>query len=96
MSFHLLTIEQLMQLDIPTLKYALRLFQKELDGTLAFLADNPEARRDEYTIQDLGSLLTLRKVFAARLEELLAEHPDNQLSQLAVGLPEVLDYSVAL
>ena len=95
MSFHLITIEQLMQLDIPTLKYALRLFQKELNGTLAFLAENPEARQDEFTIDDLGLLLTLRKVFTLRLAELLAEHPEAVISEVAVALPEVMDYSLA-
>jgi hypothetical protein len=73
MSFHLITIDQLMQLDQPTLGYALRLFQKELDGTLAFLADTPEARADENTLADLGHVLTLRKVFKLRLDELEAE-----------------------
>ncbi len=73
MSFHLITIDQLMQLDKPTLEYALRLFQKELDGTLAFLGETPEARADEPTILDLGHLLTLRKVFRLRLAELADE-----------------------
>jgi len=73
MSFHLITITQLMQLDRATLEYALRLFQKELEGTMAFLAETPEAVKDEPTIQDLGQLLTLRKVFKLRLEELAEE-----------------------
>ncbi|MGI4762516.1 MAG: hypothetical protein ACRYF0_17525 [Janthinobacterium lividum] len=73
MSFHLITITQLMQLDRPTLEYALRMFQKELEGTMAFLSETPAAVKDEATINDLGHLLTLRKVFKLRLEEMAEE-----------------------
>lgn len=94
MSFHLISIDQLMKLDKQTLKYALRLFQKELDGTLAFLAETPEARRDEHTIDDLAHLLTLRKVFLIRLAELEAEQPEAEAEAVMVGFG-VPDYQLA-
>jgi len=77
MLYHTLTIDQLMQLDKKTLKYALMLFQKELDGTLDLLAETPASRQDEVLLSDLTNLLTLRKVFALRLEELKAEQPEQ-------------------
>jgi hypothetical protein len=40
---------------------------------MAFLYETPEAVRDESTIINLGHLLTLRKVFKLRLEELAEE-----------------------
>ena len=75
MSVHTFTLDQLMQLDKPTLEYALRVFQKELDGTLDLLAETPQARADEVLLQDLSSLLTLRKVVALRLAEFADEQP---------------------
>jgi hypothetical protein len=86
MSFHLITIDQLMQLDQPTLEYALRLFQKELDGTLAFLTETPEASKDEALIDDLAHLLTLRKVFKLRLEELAAEAAKQKEVEMSAQL----------
>jgi hypothetical protein len=71
MSVHTFTIDDLMQLDKPTLQYALRVFNEELAGTLALLAATPEARLDEVLLSDLSNLLTLRKVFNLRLEELV-------------------------
>jgi hypothetical protein len=73
MSFHLITIDTLMQLDIPTLTYALGLFKKELDGTIAFLHESEEAKADQQLLDDLQHLITLRKVFKNRLDELEAE-----------------------
>lgn len=73
MSFHLISIDTLMQLDIPTLTYALGLFQKELDGTIDYMHKSLEARTDQKLLDDLQHLLTLRKVFQIRLEELKAE-----------------------
>ena len=73
MSFHLISIDTLMQLDIPTLTYALGLFQKELDGTIDYMHKSLEARTDQKLLDDLQHLLTLRKVFQIRLEELQAE-----------------------
>jgi hypothetical protein len=73
MSYRLISIDQLMQLDIPTLTYALFLFQRELDETIKCLTDNPESRTDEKLLDDLHHLLTLRKVFMGRSEELKAE-----------------------
>jgi hypothetical protein len=85
MSFHLITIDQLMQLPVPTLEFALRLFQTELDGTIAFLAENEEARRDSPTLNDLDHLLTLRKVFKHRLAELQAEAKEEVSPALAAA-----------
>jgi hypothetical protein len=73
MSYHLITIDQLMQLDVPTLTYALFIFQRELDGTIKCLNETPESRTDEKLLDDLSHLLTLRKVFRLRVEELKAE-----------------------
>jgi hypothetical protein len=73
MSYHLISIDQLMQLDVPTLTYALFIFQRELDGTIKCLNETPESRTDEKLLDDLSHLLTLRKVFRLRVEELKAE-----------------------
>jgi hypothetical protein len=73
MSYHLIPIDQLMQLDVPTLTYALFLFEKEIDGTITCLKETPEARTDEKLLDDLSHLLTLRKVFRLRVEELKTE-----------------------
>lgn len=73
MSYHLITIDQLMQLDVPTLTYALFIFERELDETIKCLKETPEARTDEKLLDDLSSLLTLRKVFQLRVEELKAD-----------------------
>jgi hypothetical protein len=69
MSYHLIPIDQLMQLDVPTLTYALFIFQRELDGTLKCLTETPESRTDEKLLDDLSHLLTLRKVFQGRVDE---------------------------
>lgn len=84
MSFHLITIDQLMQFDQPTLEYDLRLFQKGLDGTIAFMSTEDGARKDENTLDDLSHLLTLRKVFTVRLAELQADAA-KQKSELAIA-----------
>ena len=73
MSLHSFTIDQLMQLTLPTLEYALRVFQKELDGYLDLLKEKPEAADDDVLLSDFSNLLTLRKVFKHRLEELVEE-----------------------
>ena len=83
MSYHLITIDQLMQLDIPTLTYALGLFQKELDGTVDFMHKTLEARVDQKVLDDLQHLLTLRKVFQIRLDELQAEATAAKAAQEA-------------
>jgi hypothetical protein len=80
MSFHLITIDTLMQLDIPTLTYALGLFNKELDGTIAFLNESREAKDDQVLLDDLQNLITLRKVFKNRLVELEAEAQEENQS----------------
>ncbi len=87
MSLHTLTIDQLMQLDQKTLTYALRIFQHELDGTLALLAETPESRTDAQVLDDLSNLLTLRKVFTLRLAE-LAELAGESASQPALAFAQ--------
>ena len=72
MSVYTVTIDHLMQLGKAELEYALRIFQKELDGALDLLAD-PEVRKDEVMLRDLEYALTLRKVVILRLEELAQE-----------------------
>lgn len=73
MSIRFLTIDHLMQLGGPVLEYALRTFQKELDGTLALLRETPEAATDEVLLTDLTHVLTWRKVLRIRLDELAQE-----------------------
>lgn len=84
MSLRTITIDHLMQLPADTLEYALRTFQKELDGTLALLREMPEAATDEATLADLTHVLTLRKVIRLRLEELAQE---AQLATLTHSQP---------
>ena len=84
MSLRTITIDHLMQLPADTLEYALRTFQKELDGTLALLRETPEAATDEATLADLTHVLTLRKVIRLRLEELAQE---AQLAALTHSQP---------
>lgn len=72
MSVYTFTIDQLMQLDKDALAYALRTFDKELAGMLDLLADTPAARQDQVVLNDLSSVLTLRKALSARLAELEA------------------------
>lgn len=73
MSYSLIPIDRFMHLDIPTLTYALFLFQKEIDETIACLIENPEARADEKLQDNLLHAMTLRKVFQGRIDELKAE-----------------------
>jgi hypothetical protein len=73
MSPHSITLDDFLQLDHRALARALRLFQQELDGTLHLLATDEAARRDEQVLDDLTALLSLRKVFRARLAELEEE-----------------------
>ena len=87
MSFHHITIDEFMQLDRRALAFALRLFKKELDGTIAFLHESEEARVDEQLLDDLQHLLTLRKVFQVRLDEVLAEEAAQQPAGGAHSLP---------
>jgi len=83
MSYHLISIDTLMQLDVPTLTYALFLFQRELDGTIKCLTETPESRTDEKLLDDLQRLLTLRKVFQGRVEELKAEAEEAEKEEAA-------------
>jgi hypothetical protein len=91
MSYHLISIDQLMQLDVPTLTYALFLFQRELDGTIKCLNETPESRTDEKLLDDLAHLLTLRKVFQGRVEELKSEAAKKEeTAKEGVGLVAAL------
>ena len=81
MSLRTITIDHLMQLPADTLEYALRTFQKELDGTLALLREMPEAATDEVVLTDLTHVLTLRKVIRLRLDELAQEAQSTALAQ---------------
>lgn len=82
MLYRTLTLNQLMQLGPAQLKTALRLFDQELQGTITFLTEQPAARTDEPTLEELSNLLTLRKVFQTRLLEL-----DTEGDELAAPLP---------
>lgn len=81
MSLHTFTIDSLMQLNQNQLQYALRVFDEELAGTLALLASNPDTHRDEVVLDDLSNLLTLRKVFRQRIEELATEQGSEATEQ---------------
>lgn len=72
MSVHAITIDDFSQLDRAALAYALRLFEQELATTLDQLKQ-PAARTNEQLLDELSHLLTLRKVFRVRLDELQAE-----------------------
>jgi hypothetical protein len=70
MSLHLITIDELMQLDMKTLEFALRVFRQELDAQLRRLQGDEPSWTNEQTLEELSSILTLRKVFLERLLEL--------------------------
>ena len=67
---HRLTLDTLMDLTPPQLLDCLREMQQELDGTIAFLHENEAARQDDAVLDELSSLLTLRKTLRGRAEEL--------------------------
>jgi hypothetical protein len=77
MSYKTYRIDDLMQLDRKTLTTALRIFQQELDGTINLLTQEPASVKDEVVLDDLEHLLTLRRVFKLRLDELEAEDQDE-------------------
>lgn len=65
-------IDEFQQLDRQAIACALRLIELEVTGTLALVATDEAARLDQVLLDELTSVLTLRKVFRARLAELLA------------------------
>jgi hypothetical protein len=78
-------IDEFQHLDRAAIACALRLIELEVAGTLALLATDEAARLDQVLLDELTSVLTLRKVFRARLAELLAgEEP--ALAGMGVGL----------
>lgn len=66
-------IDEFQQLDRQAVACALRLIELEVSGTLALLATDEAARLDQVLLDELTSVLTLRKIFRARLAELLLE-----------------------
>jgi len=77
-------IDEFQQLDRPAIACALRLIELEVAGTLALLATEEAARLDQVLLDELTSVLTLRKVFRARLAELLTEE-EPALAGAGVG-----------
>ena len=87
MLYRTLTIDQLMQLNRRQLELALRIFQQELDGTIALLSQEEAAKQDEATLDDLSNLLTLRKVFRLRLQEMTVEQNHQSYHPRQAGSP---------
>jgi hypothetical protein len=73
MSHRLVTLDTFMTLEIKDVATALRLLQQEIAGTFELIRTNPEAAQDQVVLDELTSLLTLRKVFKGRLAELEEE-----------------------
>jgi hypothetical protein len=73
MSHRFVTLDTFMTLDLKAIAIALRLLQQEIAGTFELLRTNPEAEQDQVVLDELTSLLTLRKVFKGRLAELEEE-----------------------
>jgi hypothetical protein len=73
MSPHSITLDDFLQLDRRAIARALHLFQQELEGTLHLLATDEAAQKDEQVLEELATVLSLRKVFRARLAELVEE-----------------------
>jgi hypothetical protein len=83
MSPHSITLDDFLNLDRKAIAIALRLFQQELDGTLNLIATDEEARKDEKVLDELTTVLTLRKVFRDRLAEL--EEEENYVPALSAS-----------
>ncbi|MGI4866139.1 MAG: hypothetical protein ACRYFZ_19600 [Janthinobacterium lividum] len=78
-------IDEFQQLDRQAIACALRLIELEVAGTLDLLATDEAARLDQVLLDELTSVLTLRKVFRARLAELLIEEDATAVGRLGVG-----------
>jgi hypothetical protein len=85
-----ITIDDFQQLDCKDLLCALRLIELEVAGTLQLLATDELARQDPALLDELTSVLTLRKVFRLRLVELQGEEAVNALPKLGVGSAPML------
>jgi hypothetical protein len=77
-------IDEFQQLGRAAIACALRLIELEVAGTLNLLATDIAARLDQVLLDELTSVLTLRKVFRARLAELLLEE-EPALAGAGVG-----------
>lgn len=75
-----ITIDDFNQLDSKDLQCVLRLIDLEVAGTLQLLATDEAARQDNALLDDLTSILTLRKVFRLRLAELQGEEALGELA----------------
>jgi hypothetical protein len=75
MSPRQIPIDEFQQLDRQAVACALRLIELEVAGTLHLVATDEAARQDEALLDELTSVLTLRKVFRLRLAELVGEEP---------------------
>ncbi|MVN77824.1 hypothetical protein GO988_15945 [Hymenobacter sp. HMF4947] len=84
MSVHTLTIDDFMQLTKKQLEFALRLFRQELDRSIRRLIEDEASWASEQVLDELNHLLTLRKVFLVRLQEL---HEESRQLGLPVPLP---------
>ncbi len=77
-------IDEFQHLDRQAIACALRLIELEVAGTLSLLTTDEAARLDQVLLDELTSVLTLRKVFRARLAELLADE-EPALASAGVG-----------
>jgi hypothetical protein len=75
-------IEQFQDLDCKDLLCALRLIELEIAGTFNLIASDTAAGTDPALLDDLTSVLTLRKVFRLRLEELQGEGATTSMKEL--------------
>lgn len=72
MSIHTITCDEFMELSSAHHKLALRLYAAETNALIERLAATPDKTSAAYeaTSEELGHLLTLRKLHKVRLEEL--------------------------
>lgn len=75
MSPRQIPIDTFQQLDCQAIACALRLIELEIAGTLHLVATDEAACQDAALLDELTSVLTLRKVFRLRLAELAGEEP---------------------
>ena len=75
MSIHSITCDEFFELTAAHHRTALRLFSAEIDALIAQLAAAPDKQAPAYEADsdELGRLLTLRKLHRVRLAELVAD-----------------------
>jgi hypothetical protein len=78
-------IDDFQQLDGQDLRCALRLIELEIAGTLHLLTTDEQARQDAALLDELTCVLTLRKVFRARLVELQGEDAPSALPSVGAA-----------